>query len=200
MRHTFDIFDNSIEKFASAYFDNLHALLTSIDLKKFECFIEEIVACIDGEKGIFFAGNGGSASTASHFVTDLIVCTKFNGTSVRVNSLCDNGGLLTAIANDYGYQYVFSKQIENMGQAGDLLVLISGSGNSDNLLEAAESAKRKGMNVFGLLGFEGGALGQLLQKKLIVPALSGDYGPVEDAHLIMNHITSTYLRLKYAST
>ena len=105
------------------------------------------------------AGNGGSAATASHWVNDLCKATRCAGRPlVRATCLSDNTSWLTALANDEGYERVFAAQLENLGRPGDVLVMISASGNSPNLLAASDTAQALGIDTVGLLGFDGGVL------------------------------------------
>ena len=141
---------------------------------------------------IFFVGNGGSASTASHFTSDL--SAGMNLKPFRAISLTDNNSTLTALANDFGYQNVFVKQLEALYRKDDLLVAISASGNSPNILRAVEYVKRLQGITIGLTGFNGGKLLTASDYCVIVPTDQGEYGFVEDVHLIINHIVATYFR------
>jgi D-sedoheptulose 7-phosphate isomerase len=140
---------------------------------------------------VFTLGNGGSASTASHMAADLGKNTsKANMRRFRVLSLNDNQALLTALANDLGYENVFSEQLKNLIRAGDLLVAISASGNSPNVLNAIRYAQEQCAEVVGILGFQGGKAAELVDLSIIVPC--DHYGVVEDVHLIINHILVDY--------
>jgi D-sedoheptulose 7-phosphate isomerase len=140
---------------------------------------------------VFTLGNGGSASTASHMAADLGKNTSgANMRRFRVLSLNDNQALLTALANDLGYENVFSEQLKNLIRAGDLLVAISASGNSPNVLNAIRYAQEQCAEVVGILGFEGGKAAALVDLSIIVPC--DHYGVVEDVHLIINHILVDY--------
>jgi D-sedoheptulose 7-phosphate isomerase len=148
------------------------------------------------EKGatVYIAGNGGSASTASHWVNDLGKATKSpNKSPVRVMSLNDNVSWLTALANDEGYERVFSGQLENFAVQGDVLIVISASGNSPNLLRAVELARSRSMTTIGLLGFDGGALKDMVDELLLVPTPRGAYGVVESAHGMLCHVLTACL-------
>jgi D-sedoheptulose 7-phosphate isomerase len=140
---------------------------------------------------ICIAGNGGSAATASHFATDLSRCTNVNGEPVRSISLCDNAGLLTAISNDFGFEYIFTRQLNNIAAKGDLLVVISASGTSKNILRAIEFAKSHKISTLALTGFDGGQARFLADFSLHVPTINGDYGVVEDVHLMLCHYLSS---------
>ena len=144
---------------------------------------------------VFVAGNGGSAATASHFATDIGVGSLNRTNPVRVVSLCDNSAVITAISNDLDYSAVFEQQIKLLGKPEDLLVVISASGNSQNLIKAVEMAKAIGMNVFSLTGFDGGRLREITSAQNVhVATPKGAYGLVEDAHLAICHVITECIR------
>jgi D-sedoheptulose 7-phosphate isomerase len=145
---------------------------------------------------VFIIGNGGSASTASHMACDFqktILGHKGDRhvNRFRVVSLCDNTEILTAWANDVGYEVVFSEQLKTFANEGDVLIAISASGNSPNIVKAVDVAKLKGMKIIGLTGFTGGKLKQLADIPIHVE--SNDYGIVENVHLIFGHLATRYL-------
>ena len=145
--------------------------------------IEKIVNIIESSDRIFICGNGGSACTASHITEDLL--------SLGYDAYClsDNIGRLTALSNDYNYQSVFSKQIEDMGKCSDILIVISGSGNSINLIMAIKKAKERSMKTIALLGSDGGQLKKYYGDKLdICINVPSDMQHSEDWHLILGHI------------
>jgi len=148
-------------------------------------------------------GNGGSAATASHMMNDLCKGTLgHKGDApwprLRVIALTDNVSLMTAWANDTDYNHIFSEPLKNLAERGDLLIAISASGNSPNILAAVEAAKQIGVNVIGLTGFGGGKLAKLAEISFVVP--SDGYGPVEDVHMILDHIITGYLYEKLKET
>jgi len=132
-------------------------------------------------KRVFIAGNGGSAATANHFASDLVRA------GVQAHSLCDNEALITGLANDVGYTYVFSRQLQlyNIGE-GDVFIAISGSGNSKNVIAAVNLAKGRGATTIGFLGFGGGQLRLLVDKAIVLS--STDYGVVEGIHSCVCHL------------
>jgi D-sedoheptulose 7-phosphate isomerase len=143
---------------------------------------------------VYIAGNGGSASTASHWVNDLGKATKDPGKPpMRVMSLSDNVSWLTALANDEGYERVFSGQLENFANAGDVLIVISASGNSPNLVAAVELAKSRNVATVALLGFDGGTLKDRVDEYLWLPTEKGTYGLVEGAHSVLCHVLTACL-------
>lgn len=147
---------------------------------------------------IFIMGNGGSASTASHFVCDLSLQTSIKGKPrVRVIGLTDNMAVLTARANDIDYTSVFKEQLATYLNKGDVVIGISASGNSVNVLEAIEYARGKGATTIGFCGFKGGKLKERSDKSIVLS--SGDYGQVEDAHLCLAHVISYLIREKIKS-
>jgi D-sedoheptulose 7-phosphate isomerase len=176
------------------YVRGFESLLRQIDPEA----IDRIVQCLrnasDRGSTIYVAGNGGSAATASHWVNDLGKGTKCAGeTPLRVMSLSDNVSWLTALANDEGYHRAFAGQLENFARPGDVLVVISASGNSPNLLEAVELAHQQGMLAIGFLGFDGGALKKKVDDYLWFHTEKGAYGLVESGHSLLCHIVTTCL-------
>ena len=149
---------------------------------------------VDSNNRIWVAGNGGSAATASHFATDLSRCNNSSGDPIKGISLCDNSGLITAIGNDFGFDQIFSRQLSNAAVKGDLLIVISASGNSKNLLLAMEWAKNNGVKTLALTGFDGGKAKMLADTSLHVPTSDGDYGVAEDAHSMLCHFLSSQFR------
>jgi D-sedoheptulose 7-phosphate isomerase len=151
----------------------------------------------EANRTVYILGNGGSASTASHFATDLGVGTLKVCKPVRAVSLTDNMAVITAISNDKSYESVFQQQLELLGREGDLLILISASGNSKNLISALHSSRKIGMSVFSMTGFDGGLLREMTSDANVhVPSQLGEYGLVEDAHLAICHIVTECIRNK----
>jgi D-sedoheptulose 7-phosphate isomerase len=148
------------------------------------------------ESTVYIAGNGGSASTASHFAADIGVGSLNRANPVRSVSLCDNSAAITAIANDMNYSSIFAQQLKLLGKQGDLLIVISASGNSGNLLKAVDMASELGMESHSLTGFDGGKLKQLtLGRNIHIETPKGAYGLVEDAHLAICHVVTECIRL-----
>jgi D-sedoheptulose 7-phosphate isomerase len=142
---------------------------------------------------LFFCGNGGSASTASHFVVDIGKATlRGDGRRFRCVALVDNVESLTAWANDTEYARVFSEQLRNLGAKGDVLVAISGSGNSPNVLAAVTAAREMGISTVGLTGLGGGKLKGMVDIPVVVPSSSMQH--TEDVHLLLCHLLTAYLR------
>ena len=181
------------EHVAAEYQTKIVGLLSALDLATVGRAAALIIAAYETERTVFICGNGGSASTASHMAADLGKNTVAPGRPrLRVLSLNDNMAWFSALGNDLGYDNVFVEQIENLLQPGDLLIAISASGNSPNVVRAAEFARAHGGKVLALVGFTGGRL--LALADVAVHLQSSDYGPVEDGHLILNHIFTEALR------
>lgn len=168
--------------------------LNTVSKKDLDNALEDIYKTTKHGGQIWLIGNGGSAATASHFATDLSRCTSENGQRIKAISLCDNLGLITAIGNDFSFEDIFLRQLENLGKAGDLLISISASGNSRNLIKAVEFANTFSIRTLSLVGFDGGALQKLSDNSIYVQTNIGDYGIAEDCHSIICHYISSQLR------
>jgi D-sedoheptulose 7-phosphate isomerase len=168
--------------------------MNELDLEAVQRVVQIFRDVRDQRGTIYIAGNGGSASTASHWVNDLGKATKRSGRPpIRVMSLSDNTSWFSALGNDEGYDRVFSGQLENFANPGDLLVCISASGNSPNLIQAVEVACRRKVKTVALLGFDGGALKDLVDEAIVVKSPKGAYELVEDAHSILCHAVTRCL-------
>lgn len=189
--------ENSLQTdYFKRYCQYVQQLISQIDVESVKKTVDCFLKARDNEKTIFFAGNGGSASTASHFAQDMgEVGRKIHGKGFKTQSINDNVSALTAIANDYSYDNVFSMQIQYNFDPGDVLVVISASGNSPNVIKAVELAKEKGGSTIGLVGFDGGRLAQICDHVVHIQSKKGEYGPVEDLHLILNHMIVSYLMM-----
>ena len=135
---------------------------------------------------LFFAGNGGSAADAQHLATEYVVRYQSNRPALRAVALTTDSSLLTACANDLGFDEVFARQVEALARAGDVLSLHSTSGESPNVIRAAQSAKARGVTVVGFLGHAGGRLKDLADVALIVP--SDDTARIQEIHLAIEHV------------
>jgi D-sedoheptulose 7-phosphate isomerase len=179
------------------YLARLHAAVEALPQDRLAELGEMLYRTYRNGQQVFTLGNGGSASTASHMAADLAKNTiSANMRRFRVLSLNDNQALLTALANDLGYQNVFSEQLKNLIRAGDLLIALSASGNSPNVINAIRYAQRQCAEVVGILGFQGGEAARLADVSIVVP--SDHYGIVEDVHLIINHILVDHFRHRLA--
>jgi len=178
----------------SSYLARVQEAIESIEPDKVALLTQAIVTTLNNGGKIVIAGNGGSASTANHMVNDLIMARNFKAKSAQVISLTDNQAIFSAIGNDFSFEQVFSKQIETMCEAKDLLILISASGNSSNLIKAFEEASRIGMYTSAILGFDGGKLKDLVEVAVHAKTGMGEYGPAEDIALVVNHAIAMALR------
>jgi D-sedoheptulose 7-phosphate isomerase len=195
------MFDNNEVKiqFIENYMLSLKRCLEALPLDQVTMLMTKLENAYQHHQHIFIIGNGGSAATASHMACDLNKCIGSNtgGNSrgrFQVISLTENVPRVTALANDLGYEYIFSEQLKNLCQPGDLLIAISASGNSPNILEAVRVAKEIGANVFGILGFGGGKAREIVDDYILLP--SDQYGFVEDMHMIIEHLVTAYLKEK----
>jgi len=179
--------------FARGYLDYLTEVLAGLDVDAIASFVDALLAARDRNAQIFFIGNGGSASTASHFVNDIAVGCRSAEKSFRAVCLADNSAVLTALANDYGYEDVFARQLQTQMAPGDVVVAISASGCSANVVGAFEYANENGAVTVALTGFDGGPLAELAQLVVHAPTNKGEYGPAEDVHLIVNHLVAAFL-------
>jgi D-sedoheptulose 7-phosphate isomerase len=181
--------------FVDGYFDYVTQILGRVDRNAVAAFIAQLEHVRDSGGTVFFCGNGGSAATSSHFQNDL---TRWRTEPMRVVSLTDNVAVITALANDYGYEHVFVMQLEPLLQPGDLVVVISASGNSPNVVKAIEFALERNAATTALTGFDGGKVGPLCDVHVNVPSIPGEYGPVEDLHMIVDHVVMSYLWEKWS--
>ena len=184
---------NSKEKFSKLYKKNLINVINGVSDREISDFIDILLEARKKKSTIYFIGNGGSASTASHFVNDLSIGTKLSDMPFRAISLCDNQAVITAIANDYGYEYIFSKQLSVLLKDDDVVVAISASGNSSNLIQAFNVSKNKGAITVGISAFDGGKLKEISDLSIHVPTEKGAYGPAEDVHMMLDHLVTSYL-------
>lgn len=186
---------NTIQSGIRAYVGRLQAILAALDIAAVERVAMLIIEAYERGNTVFVCGNGGSASTASHMAADLGKNTNAPGKPrLRVLSLNDNMAWFSALANDLGYENVFVEQIANLLRPGDLLVALSASGNSPNVVRVAEFARFHGGRVVALVGFDGGKLMEIAH--VTVRLQSHDYGPVEDGHLIINHMLVDTVRAR----
>ncbi len=186
----------------SQYVAELQDVITGMPLKEIERAADILFAAYQSDRTIFTLGNGGSAALASHIAADLGKATHVPGPAalaqlkrLRVLALTDNTPLLTAWANDSSYDNVFAAQMENFIQAGDVVLAISSSGNSPNVLRALELARKTGATSVGLTGCGGGKMKDLLSCAVIVPSHHTQI--VEDAHVISAHLLLVDLRARF---
>lgn len=179
--------------YARAYSEHLQSLLQALDIDAVSQFIATLIDARNRGARIFFCGNGGSAATASHFANDIAIGTRTPHKPFKAVSLTDNNAVMTAIANDFGYDELFTKQLEILMEPGDVVVAISASGNSPNVVKAIELAKSRGNKTVVLTGFDGGKMRQIADLAIHIQTAKGEYGPVEDMHMFLDHLVGTYL-------
>jgi D-sedoheptulose 7-phosphate isomerase len=177
------------------YLGGLTAVIEALPRPDIEALIAYLAEAYEQGDRIFVIGNGGSAATASHLACDLskTVLGKKDRPQLKrfaVIALTDNMPLITAWANDVSYDRTFAEPLRNLARPRDRLIVITGSGNSPNVVEAARAARDLGLKTFGLLGFDGGAVKPLLDCAIVVN--SENYGHIEDAHMILTHLVTAY--------
>ncbi len=182
-------------EFVKKYLDEAHGIFDAYHGPAFDKAMDLMWQAYASGKQVFIFGNGGSAGTASHMVNDLSKGTAVDGKKrLRVIGLSDNMSLLTAYANDCGYETVFEEQLKNLLNPGDVCIAISASGNSSNVIRGVEYAKKMGAKVIGLVGFTGGKLRPLSDAPIYFE--THNYGICEDAQLMFSHLSSQYMYQK----
>jgi D-sedoheptulose 7-phosphate isomerase len=182
-------------EFARGYFVYLGTLLDRIDEHALGQVVEVLMEARAKGQYIYVMGNGGSAATATHFANDLAICTRAGALPFLAQSCTDNVPALTSISNDFGFEEVFFKQLEHRVNRGDVVIAISASGNSENILKAVDYANSCDCVTVGFTGFDGGHLRERARIAVHVPSGPGEYGPVEDLHMIFDHVIANYLML-----
>lgn len=178
--------------FLKNYLDELSQIFSLVNPKDFEIFVEELMGAYEKNLHIFICGNGGSASTASHFACDINKGVSFKKEKrYKVICLNDNVPTMLAYANDVSYDDVFVEQLKNFMIKDDLIIGVSGSGNSKNILKTIEYANGNYGKTFGICGFSGGKLKDIAQKSIVVN--SNDMQKVEDLHVVILHCAMQYL-------
>lgn len=183
----------SIIAAANAYLDKLKNVLEVLDREEIVRFINVLINAYYAERTIYIFGNGGSASTATHFASDLNKGVSYAyDKRFKVICLNENINTITAYANDLSFDCVFIEQLKNLLVCGDVVIGISGSGNSPNVIKAIEYANQKGNTTFGITGYNGGLLKTIAKYSLNVNIC--DNQVAEDIHLILIHLTSRILK------
>lgn len=193
------LFQNSdtTHDYIEGFCAHLAEVVTSLDNDGIANLIELVENAGDEDKTIFLVGNGGSGAVATHYVNDLSANALVEGQpGLRTMSLTDNAASITAIANDIGFEAIFERQLMANMREGDLVVLMSVSGNSPNLVRAAEYANAHGATTLACTGFSGGKLKEICQFSIHTPSTLDEYGPVEDVFSIVMHIVTGYLTMK----
>ncbi len=181
-----------------SYFDNyrvrLNNLLDQIDIEDLQAVIELMITTFKKGKTVFVCGNGGSAATASHIQADFSFFVRyFTQFRPKVRALTDNVAMITAVGNDTSFNDIFVEQLKGHFTEGDAIICISASGNSENVIRAAQYANDHGGKSIGFVGFTGGKLKETCTVSLFTPNPKGDYGPIEDIHMIYDHLIVNYL-------
>jgi D-sedoheptulose 7-phosphate isomerase len=180
-------------EFAAEYFNYLKSVIDAIDHQEVAEFIRALLSARDMGANIYFIGNGGSAATASHFANDIAIGINDYKKPFKALSLTDNVPIITAIGNDFGYEEIFTRQLKVLAKAGDVLVAISASGNSPNLISAIKYANENDIKTVAITAFDGGKMKKLAKTGIHVPTALKEYGPAEDAHMILDHLVGSYL-------
>jgi len=191
--------NKKISDFAKNYFFRLSEIFNKLNFQKFENLEKILMKARKAKSNIFIFGNGGSAATASTMANDLgfdIIKKTKTKTPFKFFALTDNNPVITAISNDVGYENVLINQLKIHHKKRDITIMISASGNSKNLLTAAKWIKSNGGYVFSFLGFDGGRLKKISNDYILADSIKGEYGPVEDIHLMINHILAHWFQEK----
>lgn len=169
------------------YLKDVGKLIAELPVGQLKGLVDRLLAAYDEGRQVFLMGNGGSASTCSHMVNDFQKCIYLAGNKTfKCMSLTDNVALITAWANDTAYEHIFAEQLRPWVQPGDTVFCVSGSGNSPNILKAAEVAREAGAYVVGLAGYAGGKLLPLCDEAIVVP--SDNMQRIEDVHMVILHL------------
>lgn len=179
------------------YLNQVQKLLDEIPETFIHSLVDDLERCWRDGKRVLLMGNGGSSATASHIVNDLQKCIALDsGRALKAACLSDNTPLLMAWANDTEYNNIFAPQVEAWAEPGDVVIGISGSGNSVNVLNGIEAANRLGAVTYGMSGYQGGKLASIAQKSLVV--LSDSMQQIEDVHMVALHVVFVQLRQRLA--
>lgn len=151
-----------------------------------EACAAQVTRCLRAGRTVFWCGNGGSAADAQHMAAELVGRFERDRPGYGSVALTTDTSILTSVGNDFGFDYIFSRQVESLGKAGDILMALSTSGNSPNVIRAVEAARQKGIFSIGLLGRDGGSLRGLCELAVIVPAEST--ARIQEMHGLIGHI------------
>lgn len=183
-----------IQNYFKEYRNRIDEILNTVQIEKLVETIELIISTFKSGNTLYVCGNGGSAATATHMQADFSFFTRyFTKFRPKVRALTDNAAMMTAVGNDTSFDDIFVEQLKGHFQSGDILICISASGNSENVIRAANYANENGGTSIGFVGFEGGKLLNTATISLFTPNPKGDYGPIEDVHMIFNHLIVNYL-------
>jgi D-sedoheptulose 7-phosphate isomerase len=180
-----------VDAFVPDFLRRVHAALDEIDLDAVSAIVSLLVSALRDDRHVYVLGNGGSASTASHLASDLHAAAR-GGRRLRVTSLCDNVAVLTATANDHGWHDVFVDQLEGRIDEGDVVIALSASGESENVLRALDFAREASAASVAFLGFGGGAARERADYSVVLS--SRDFGVVESVHASLAHLVAAFFR------
>ncbi len=198
MKTLADLFtgSQSVKEYTDNYFGRLQLLLAALDRNVIADIINRMEIASRNGNVMYFIANGGSAAAASHIVNDFVVGSYIDTEPpFRAFCLSDNVPSLTAISNDFGFEHSFTRQLKVHLQPGDIVVAMSVSGNSPNIVQAIEYARQADAVTIGMCGFDGGQLAKEAEIVLHAPSAKDEYGPIEDFFAIMVHIFTTYLAM-----
>ena len=184
--------DLPIEKFITNYKLKLDSVWEYLDDANIEILANELFDAWKKNKNVFVCGNGGSAANANHLANDLLYGIHPEGNGIKIHSLCSNISVNTCLANDTGYEHIFSKQLSSLGAKEDLLIVMSGSGNSRNIIEALNQAKEMGIRTHGMLGYDGGRCIEIVDNAIHFKIQNMQIA--EDMQMIIGHILTERLR------
>ena len=183
-----------IKKFYQNYINSLKHSLDKVDMKKLSLIVDIFITTFKKKKQIFVCGNGGSAAISNHYICDYLKLLRFNTNfKPKILSLVNNVETLTAISNDHDYSEIFKYQAESLADKGDIFIIISSSGNSENVVKLAKWANINNNKVISFTGFKGGRLKKLSHININIE--ENNYGRVEDSHHILMHLIMHYIIL-----
>ena len=176
------------------YNEEMIRLINELDANEFEKIVAILLEARKNNRTVFITGNGGSAATSNHFVCDFGKNAVLDPEKKRfkIISLCDNIEKVTALGNDFRFEEIFSQQLKNLMEEEDVLILVSASGNSPDLVEACEYAKTKNAHIIALAGFQGGKISEYAEAKII--GRSNSYERIEDLHSMVLHLLVSYFK------
>ena len=187
----------SIQEYMRRYFDRLGDVLRTIDRDTFAKMADTVEEAAQRGNCLYIIANGGSAGAAAHLVNDLVAGSYQEGAkNFRAFSLADNSETVTALGNDAGYDNIFARQIAVYARPGDVILAMSVSGNSENILRGVAAAKACGATTLGWCGFDGGKLATACDLAVTARSTKDEYGPVEDSFAVMGHILMGYLAMR----
>jgi D-sedoheptulose 7-phosphate isomerase len=185
---------NNLQDYVNEYRVRLNNLLDLVDINDLELVVGTLVTAFKENRTVYVCGNGGSAATASHIQADFSFFVRyFTKFRPKVRALTDNVPMITAVGNDTSFHDIFVEQLKGHFVEGDVIICISASGNSENVIRAAQFANNQGGKSIGFIGFTGGKLKEVCTLSLFTPNPKGDYGPIEDLHMIYDHLIVNFL-------